>query len=189
MFLVCFWVYPSYTEIQQIWSYIDIEITCQKELLVTQKIIRTRRVQDTVNIWYVAARKVCLIVDSQVMIWSCTLSYKNFHQHFYAFNTIFVPFLQYLRSLSMNLILITLQQHFNLQDIKNYVPFPSSLKSIAYFSFFGVRNLKAVEGLFMFFLPNFDLLLFYLMERKASATYNKLQANWVVFGWFFVDKS
>ena len=29
MFMVCFWVYMylSYTEIQQIWSYIDIEIT------------------------------------------------------------------------------------------------------------------------------------------------------------------
>ena len=68
--------------------------------------------------------------------------------------------------------LITLQQHFNLQEIKNQVPFPSSLKSIAYFSFFGVRNLNAVEGLFMFSLPKFDLLLFYLMERTASATYN-----------------
>ena len=70
---LCFWcvlVYPSYTEIQQIWSFIDIEITCLKELLVTQKIIKTRREQDTVNIWCVAARKLFLIVDSQVMIWS-----------------------------------------------------------------------------------------------------------------------
>ena len=41
---------------------------------MTQKIIRTRRVQDIVNIWCVAARKLCLIVDSQVMNWSCTLS-------------------------------------------------------------------------------------------------------------------
>ena len=69
--------------------------------------------------------------------------------------------------------------------MKNYVPFPSSLKSIAYFIFFGVRNFKEVEGFFMFFLPKFDLLRFYLMERRASATYNILQANWVVFGWFF----
>ena len=64
--------------------------------------------------------------------------------------------------------------------MKNYVPFPSSLKSIANFSFFGVRNLKAVEGFFMFSLPKFHLLLFYLMERTASATYNILQANFVV---------
>ena len=150
-----FWIYPSYSEIQQIWSYIDIEITCLKELLVIQKIIRTQRVQDTVNIWCVAARTLCLIVDSQVMIWSWMLSYKNSHQHFNAFNTILVPFWQCLRSLSMNLILITLQLHVNLQEIKNYVPFPSSLKSIAYFSFFGVRNLKAVEGLFTFFPTKF----------------------------------
>ena len=108
-FLYVFLVYPSYTEIQQIWSYIDIEITCLKELLVTQKIIRTHRVQYTVNIWCVAARKLCLIVDSQVMIWSCTLFYKNSHQHFYGLITILVPFWQYLRSLSMNMILITLQ--------------------------------------------------------------------------------
>ena len=35
--------------------------------------------------------------------------------------------------------------------MKKYVPFPFSLKSIPYFSFFGVGNLKAVEGIFMFF--------------------------------------
>ena len=35
--------------------------------------------------------------------------------------------------------------------MKNYAPFPSSLESISYFSFFGVRNLKAVEGIFMVF--------------------------------------
>ena len=69
--------------------------------------------------------------------------------------------------------------------MKNYVPFPSSLKSIAYFSFFGVRNLKAVEGIFMFSLPKFDLFLFSLMERRASATktYHKLIG--LFFGSFF----
>ena len=61
--------------------------------------------------------------------------------------------------------------------MKNYVPFQSSLKSIAYFSFFGVRNLKAVAGLFMFSTPKFDFLFFYLMGRRASATYNILQVN------------
>ena len=44
---------------------------------------------------------------------------------------------------------------------------------------------KQLKVFSCFFLPNFDLLLFYLMERTASATYNILQANWVVFGWFF----
>ena len=38
----------------------------------------------------------------------------------------------------------------------------------------------------MFFsVPKFDLFLFYLMERSASAIYNISQANWVVFGWLF----
>ena len=118
-----FLVYPSYTEIQQIWSYIDIEIICLKELLVTQKIIRTRRVQG-VNIWCVAARKLCLIVDSQVMIWSCTLSYKNSHQQFYAFNTILVRFLtifaKFKYELDFNNFAITLQPSRN----KELCPFP-----------------------------------------------------------------
>ena len=61
--------------------------------------------QDTVNIWCVAARKLCLIVDSQVMIWSCTLSYKSFHQHLYAFNTILTIFTKF----KYELDLITLQ--------------------------------------------------------------------------------
>ena len=65
---ICFWVYPSHTEIQQIWSYIDIEITCLKEILVTKKIIRIHRVQDIVIIWCVAARKLCFVVDSHVKI-------------------------------------------------------------------------------------------------------------------------
>ena len=77
------------------------------------------------------------------------------------------------------------QLHFNVQEIKNSVPFSSQLNSFACFSFFGVRNLKAVEGTFMFSPPKFDLFLFYLIERRASATYNISQANWVVFCWFY----
>ena len=46
---------------------------------MTKKIIRTHRGggQDIVSIWYVAARKLCLVVDSQVKIRSSPLSYKN----------------------------------------------------------------------------------------------------------------
>ena len=63
--------------------------------------------------------------------------------------------------------------------MKNCVILPSSLKSIEYISFFGVRNLKAVEGLFMFFfsVPKCYLLLFYMKERNASVTYNISQTN------------
>ena len=53
MLLVSFLVYPSYTEIQQISSYIVIEIACLKEFRVSSKIIRTHWVHDFVSIWYV----------------------------------------------------------------------------------------------------------------------------------------
>ena len=78
--LVSFWVYPSYTEVQQIWSYIGIVITCLKELLWTLEIIRTHKMQDIVIIMYVAARKVCVVVDSKVKNLSYTLSYKYCHK-------------------------------------------------------------------------------------------------------------
>ena len=68
--------------------------------------------------------------------------------------------------------------------MKNYVPFPASLKSIAYFSFFGVRHLKAVEGLFLF-CP-FQILIFYFF-RGASVIYDIAQANWVVFVDFVIN--
>ena len=48
---------------------------------------------------------------------------------------------------------------------------------MADFSFFGVRNPKAVDGLFIFFVPKYNLSLFHLRERSASATYNISQDN------------
>ena len=123
-FLVCFWVYPSYTEIQQIWSYIDIEITYLKELLVAYKISRTHRVNAFVSIWYMAAPKLCLVVDSQVKIWSCTLSYKNCHltllclqHHFGTILTIFAKFKYYF---DFDKLEITLQPSRN----EELSPFP-----------------------------------------------------------------
>ena len=60
----------------------DIEITCLKEFLVTYKMIRTHRVQDIVSVWYMAARKLYVVIDRQVKIWSCTMPCKNWHLHF-----------------------------------------------------------------------------------------------------------
>ena len=71
--------YPSYTESQEIWPYINIEITCLKELLVTLEIIRTHRVQDIVSVRYVAARKLPDVVDSPVKLWPFMLFSKNCH--------------------------------------------------------------------------------------------------------------
>ena len=79
LFWVFSLVYPTYTEIQQIWSYIATEITCLKKLLVTKKIIRTHNVQDIVSKRYVAVRKFGLVIDSRIKIWYCSLSYKNCH--------------------------------------------------------------------------------------------------------------
>ena len=60
---------------------------------MASKIIRTHRVQDIVSIWYVESRKCCVLVESQVKIWSCTLSYKNCH--FGTILTIFAKFEYY----------------------------------------------------------------------------------------------
>ena len=46
--------------------------------------------------------------------------------------------------------------------MKKYVPFPSSFESIAYFGFFGVRNLKVVEG------PTKILFVTFLSDGKKS---------------------
>ena len=122
--LVCFWVYPLYTEIQQIWSYIDIETTCLKELIVTEKIIRTHRMKDIVSIWYMEARKLYLIIDSQVKLWSCMLSYKNCHltllclQHH--FGTILTIFTAYKYQIDFHKLAITIQTSRN----EELCPFP-----------------------------------------------------------------
>ena len=110
--------------------------------------------QDIVCVWYVAARKRCVVIDGKVTNWSCMLSFKNNHLTFLCLPHHLWSFWQYSRSWSIILILINQQWHFNLQEMKNCVTFLSSLKNIASFSFVGVRNLKAVEGPFVFFHTN-----------------------------------
>ena len=72
--------------------------------------------------------------------------------------------------------------------MKNCVTSPSSLENTANLSFFGVWDLIAVEGLFMFSVPKLDLSLFYLIERSASVTYKMSQANWIVLNEFLIKK-
>ena len=74
-------------------NYLPESNTCDSN------IIRTHGVEDIVRILYVAARKLCLVVDSHVKILSCTLSYKNCHRtflciqrHFGTILTIFAKF-------------------------------------------------------------------------------------------------
>ena len=83
---------------------------CLKEHLVFSKVIRTHRVQNIVRIWYVADRKLFVVVNSQVKVWSCTLSYKNCHrallclQHNFGTNlTIFAKFEYYFDLIGNNI--------------------------------------------------------------------------------------
>ena len=93
--------------------------------------------------------KSCVFVDCRK--WSYTLSYKNCHltllclpHHFGILLAIFEKF-QYF--FDFDKLAITLQT----SRMKNFINVLSPSKSIAYFSYFGMRNLKAAEGLFMFF--------------------------------------
>ena len=107
--LCIFLAYLSYTEIQQIWSYIDIEITCMKELLVTSEILRTHMVRCK-TLW-VCGMWLFVVLDSPVTIWPYTLSSKFWYLHV----TIVMPFhylgtiLTYLRCLSFLLNALKLE--------------------------------------------------------------------------------
>ena len=81
--------------------------------------IRTHKIQNTgiVSIWYVEARKLCVVVDSKVKNWSCTLSYKHCYllllclqHHFGIILNIFEKFKYYF---DFNQSAITLQSSRN----------------------------------------------------------------------------
>ena len=144
--------------------------------------------QDIVSIWYLVVRKLCLVVDSQVKIWS----YK------YAV----------LQELSSTLL--CLQHHFgniltkNICEVLVLFWFWSIGNNTSIFKKWRIMSLshphwkvsrtsdslmweisKQLKVFSCFNPTKFDLLLFYLMERRTSATYNISQVNCVVFGWFF----
>ena len=116
--------YHSYTEIQQIWSYTDIEVICMKELIVTMEIISTHRMQHIVRIWHMTARKLCVIVGSHFKIWSCTLPSIYRHQTILCLSNKFGTIGQYLQSLSIILTLTNRQEHFNLPRNEELSHFP-----------------------------------------------------------------
>ena len=101
---LCFWYIFEYTTHILKYSRSGLTLTLKwpawKSFLWLRK--WTHRVQAIVSIWYVAARILCLVVDSQVKIWPCTLSYKNCHltllclqHHFDTILTIFAKFKYY----------------------------------------------------------------------------------------------
>ena len=182
-FLVCFWVYLSYTAIQQIWSYIDSEITCLKELLVIKKII-THRVQDIVSIWYVEAGKLCLVVDSQVKIWSCTVTYKNCYltllclQHHFGTNlTIFGKFKYYF---DFDKLVITLQHSRN----EELCPYPILIEKYRIFQPLWCEKSQSSWRYFHVFPYQNLICLFSIWwkeEHQQVITYHKLiELFWLI---------
>ena len=65
MFWYVFEYTPHILKYSRSGSYIDIEITCLKEILVTCKIQKLTGSKLLLVNWYMAARKLCLVVDSQ----------------------------------------------------------------------------------------------------------------------------
>ena len=191
MFLVCFWVYPSYTEMQQIWSYIDIEITCLKELLVTKKITKTPRVQDIVSIWYVAARTLCLVVDSQVKVWSCTLSYKNCHltlsclQH--DFNTILTIFAKLKYYFDFDKFAMTLQPSRN----EELCPFPILIEKCRVCQLLWCGKTQS-SCMYFHVFPYQNLICFFSIGWKEAhlqrITYHKLTELFWLIIWQMLEK-
>ena len=142
--------------------------------------------QDSVSVRYVAARKLCVIVDRKINNWSCTLSYKKCHltllclpRHFVITLTIFEKLKYYF---DFDKSAITLQPSRN----EELCHFPILIEKYRVLQLLSVRNLKSLKVFSCFFsIPKIYSLLFYMMERCAPATYNISQANWVVFDWFF----
>ena len=102
------------------------------------------------------------------------------------FDTILTIFTKSMNYFVVDKYAITIQHSIN-KEVWSVSLFHPLWKNMAYLSFFGVRNLITVEGLFIFSVPKFDLLLFFPIERSISATCNMSQANRVVFNGFFYN--
>ena len=130
----------------------------------------------------------CVVVNSPVKIWSCTLSSKTSHltilrlSHY--FGTHLTIFAKYKYHFNFDKSAIALQPFKKWRIVSLFHP---SLKNIAYISFFVVIKSYSSWMSFHLSVPQFDFLLLFVIERRASATCNMSQANRVVFGWF-VDK-
>ena len=135
-----------------------------------------------------AARKLCLVVDSYVKIWCCTLSYKNCHltplclqHHFGTILTIFATFKYYFDFYKLT---TTLKPSRN----EELCPFSYSHWKASRNSASLVWEIsKQLKVFSCFSLPKFDIFLFYLIERRASATYNISQAIELFFCDFLIN--
>ena len=135
-----------------------------------------------VSIWYVTALKCCVVVDSQVKIWSCMLSFKNSSNTFMPSTSFWYHltiFAKFKYDFDFDKLAKTLEPSRN----DELCHFPSIL--IEKFNLLQLlwceKSQSSLRVFFIFFVLKFDLLLIYLTERNVSATYNKSQTNWVVF--------
>ena len=147
--------------------------------------------QDSVSIWYVAARRLCLVVhiDSQVKTWSYTPSDKNCHlpllclqHHFGTILTVFAKFKYYF---DFDKLAITLQ----LSRHEKLCPFPILIEQYLVPQLFWNEKISKQlhsEVLSCFPYQNMICFLSIWQKEEHQQLKNISQANWVVFGQFFL---
>ena len=133
--------------------------------------------QDIVSIRYIAARKLYVVVNSQVKIWSCTLSSKHCHltllclQHH--FGTILTNIYEVWVSFDIDTLAITLRpsRHEELCDFAILIEKYSVLQLL-----WREKSQSNWRSFHVFSVPKFDLLLsiWWIELHKQLITYHKL---------------
>ena len=125
--------------------------------------------QDNVSMLYVAAPKLCVVVDSPVKIWPSTMFSKKYHLTIVClaahFGTILTICFKYYFDVDKSSI--------KLQPSRNeeLCRFPIPIENRVPDSCFGVRYLIVEDGIFMFFRTRFDILLFSDWNKCISNLY------------------
>ena len=122
------------------------------------------------SISYVAARKLCLVVDGHVKIWSCTLSYKNFHltllclqHHFGTILTIFGKFRYYF---DFDNLAITLQP----SRLEELCPFLILIEKYPVLQLLWCEKSQS-KGIFLFFRTKIGFSSFLSDEIKSISNF------------------
>ena len=99
------------------------------------------------------------------------------------FCTILTIFAKFKYEIDFDKLAITLQPSRN----EELCPFPILIEKYRVLQLLWYEKYQSSWRSFYVSLPKFDLFLFYLMERTASATCKILQANWVVLVDFLIN--
>ena len=140
--------------------------------------------QHNVSIWYVAARTLCLVVDSQGKIWSCTLSYKDCHltllclQHY--FGTTLTIFAKVKYYFDLDKLAITLQP----SGSEELYPVPILIEKYRAFQLLWSEKYQSSWRYFHAF-PYQNLICFFSIQWKEEhqqlITYHKLVELFLVY--------